>query len=364
MTKRVLFSGYAPVHFVCFRPIYRKLTRSTGLQVFLSGESRDSYGGAEDLYRRFGIRPDRILPLSKMQRRSFDMTICAHTSGYFPCSERDRVQMFHGLSFRNVAVRRDVLVFDHLFITGPYMRRLFVSGKLLRRSDPRLIDIGFPKLDRLVDGSLDRRRMLHRLRFSGRRPVVLYAPTGQKYNSLETGVGEAVLERLQRRNRYDIIIKLHDHPRTKTDWKRRLKSFIGPHVRLVADYDVVPYLYVADLLITDASSVSNEYSLMDRPMVFIDVPELLDAARAKRQSVDLDTWGRRGGKTARWPDDVADAVEWSLAHPSADAEIRQAMARDLFYDPGGATDRAVSWIRSRLGLRLRAVGTSLAASSG
>ena len=47
-------------------------------------------------------------------------------------------------------------------------------------------------------------------------------------------------------------------------------------------------LFVADLLISDASSVSNEYALLDRPMVFLDVPKLLKTARGKGSMVDLD----------------------------------------------------------------------------
>ena len=36
----VLFTGYAPVHFVCFRPIYERLVQLPGFRVFLSGGLR------------------------------------------------------------------------------------------------------------------------------------------------------------------------------------------------------------------------------------------------------------------------------------------------------------------------------------
>ncbi|MDH3497737.1 MAG: CDP-glycerol glycerophosphotransferase family protein, partial [Gemmatimonadota bacterium] len=220
----------------------------------------------------------------------------------------------------------------------------------LRESDPRLVNIGFPKLDPLVNGSLERRTLLRRLGLSGRRPIVLYAPTGQKENSLEHQ-GEAVLERLRKTNRYDILIKLHDHPRDQTvDWHVRLKPLCDRHTKLVRDPDVIPYLFLANLLITDASSVSNEYALLDRPMVYLDVPQLLANMRKKGTALDLDTWGRKGGVTTRWPDEAAEAVAWSLAHPRHGSRVRRAMARDLFYNPGRATDAAMRWVRHRLGL--------------
>ncbi|HET7039603.1 MAG TPA: CDP-glycerol glycerophosphotransferase family protein, partial [Gemmatimonadales bacterium] len=270
---RVLFAGYAPVHFVCFRPVYERLRRMRGVEIWFSGgrepEPERPRMTARELYATFRLPPGRVMELDRMRRQAFDLVVCAHVSGYFPREDRERVQLFHGVSFRNMAVRRDVLVYDHLFVTGPYMRRLFTEQQLLRDADPRLVNIGFPKLDRLVDGSLDRRAILRRLGLSGRRPVVLYAPTGQKDNSLEHQ-GEAVIERLRATGKYDLLIKLHDHPRDReTDWATRLRPLLDRHTRLVADYDVVPYLFAADLLLTDASSVSSEYALLDRPMVFL-----------------------------------------------------------------------------------------------
>lgn len=349
---RVLFAGYAPVHFICFRPIYERLCRTPGVEVWLSG-GREA--GAEDqaaltareLYAPFNVPRERVLELAAMRREVFDIVFCAHVSGYFPLEDRERIQLFHGVSFRNMAVRRDVLVYDRLFLAGPYMRRLFTDKQMLRRSDPRLLDIGIPKLDALVDGTLDRQAVLRRFKLSGRRPVVLYAPTGQKDNSLEH-TGEAVLERLKAANKYDILIKLHDHPRDRTvDWAKRLAPLCDRHMQVVNELDVVPLLYAADLLISDASSVSSEYSLLDRPMVFLDVPQLLAQMQRKGVALDLDTWGRKGGVTARWPDEAADAVAESLAHPRRLSSVRRAMARDLFFNPGHATDAAMAYLAQR-----------------
>ncbi|HZO19119.1 MAG TPA: CDP-glycerol glycerophosphotransferase family protein [Gemmatimonadaceae bacterium] len=350
---RVLFAGYAPVHFVCFKPLYERLRRMRDVEIVLSGGREAGSEGerpltAKELYAPFRLPRRQIVELPAMQRQKFDVVFCAHVSGYFPAEDKERIQLFHGVSFRNMAVRRDVLVYDRLFVVGPYMRRLFTDKQMLRDGDPRLVNIGFPKLDRLVDGSLDRRAILSKLGLSGRRPVVLYAPTGQKDNSLEH-TGEAVIERLRATNKYDILIKLHDHPRDRTtNWPKRLRPLLDRHTKLVNDYDVVPYLFVSDLLMTDASSVSNEYSLLDRPMVFLDVPQLLAAMQKKGVALDLDTWGRKGGMTTRWPDEAVEAVEWSLAHPGAAGNVRRAMARDLFYNAGRATDVAIEWMRRRL----------------
>ena len=47
-----------------------------------------------------------------------------------------------------------------------------------------------------------------------------------------------------------------------------LPPLLGERQRLVRGFDSNPYLAAADLLISDASSVANEFLVLDRPLVF------------------------------------------------------------------------------------------------
>lgn len=357
--KSVLFGGYAPVHFVCFKPIYDALVKLPGVEVYVTGgkkvEKRDGTPGYDlaGLYAPFGVPRSRMLTLDRIAKRSFDMTFSAHTSGFFPKKTKVKVQVFHGVSFRNLAIREDQKQYHALFVSGPYMMRGF-RKRVFKGASAKLLPIGFVKVDRLRDGSLDRAKILKKIGFRGDRPVLLYAPTGDKRNSLES-MGEEVIRRIAGANRWDLLIKLHDHPKDReTNWPRKLGRHLGPHVKLVRnDYDVVPYLFVADLLISDASSVANEYALMDRPIVFLDVPKLIARAKSKGAMVDLGTWGRRGGVTVRRPEDVVGAIRRALANPRKGSRVRRRMAEDLFYDPGSATERAVEWVCRKLGIQDR-----------
>src|SRR6185503_11496370 len=182
---------------------------------------------------------------------------------------------------------------DHYFLIGNYMRRKFAEAGLMHEDDSRGISIGFPKTDPLINGEMNRAEILQHFRLDGTRPVIGYAPTGQKYNSLET-MGEEVIQTLKATGQFDILIKPHDHPKRDIDWFTRLAPLEDDHTRVVRDADVMPLLYASDLLITDASSVANEYALLDRPIVYLDVPELLTAAGREGSALDLATWGRKG----------------------------------------------------------------------
>lgn len=344
---RVLFTAYAPVHFLCFRPLFERLRQIPGVQVTLSGgvRSKTENGYLFDeqaLYRPLGLPASHVLPVEAIREQDFDILFSAHTSLILPRRVDLRIQIFHGISFRNMAVREKNMTCDRYFLVGPYMRRQFVEAGLFRADDSRALPIGFMKTDRLLNGELDRTRLLRKYGFTGDRPVLLYAPTGAVGNSLET-MGEEAIRALQTARRWDLIIKPHDHPKNAMDWHSRLAPLEDAHCRLARDPDVIPLLHMADLLISDASSVSSEYALLDRPMVFLDAPVLLaNAAAAAGSRIDLETWGRKGGLVVRDAETLVQAVEHSLRHPGERSAVRRAMARDLFFNPGRATDAALS----------------------
>lgn len=350
---RVVFTGYAPVHFVCFRPLYDRLIKHPDVEVCLSGGLQIKHDKGigydlEGLYSQFKLENANLMSVDKLRQSTFDILFAANTKMIAPAHVDTRIQIFHGVSFRNKAVRPENMTADYFFITGPYMRQRFKDAGLMEDLDPRALEIGFLKTDALIDGSLNRKNILTEYGFDGMRPVILYAPTGQKYNSMET-MGEAVLQELSACDKYDILVKLHDHPKnTDINWAERITLMSNAHLQLVNDLNVIRSLYVADMLITDASSVSSEYSILDRPMIFLHVPKLLARAKqAKNSMLDKDTWGRRGGTIVRKPEDIMQAVTFAFDNPKDKSDIRRAMATDLFYNQGQATDKAFAWFQDK-----------------
>lgn len=349
----VLFTGYAPVHFVCFKRIYDRLVKIPQVEVFVSGGLRTQTENgkvynAKKMYEPFGISGEKILSLKDVQNRKFDLLFSASSTILVPLMNfTTRVQLFHGVSFRNRAVKAGNLAYNVLFLIGHHMQKLFNETGLLLENDPRAVPVGFSKTDPLLNGELDRKTLLEQYGFTGNRPVLLFAPTGEVYNSLET-MGKEVILRLAETDKYDLLIKPHDHPKnTTTDWFEELAPLEGDHVRLAREHDVIPLLYLADLLITDASSVANEYTLLNRPIVFLDVPELIKVTKEKLALIDSESWGRRGGLLVERPEEVVGVVAKSFAEPEGLAEIRARIAQDLFYNHGCATEAAMNWFTER-----------------
>ena len=92
------------------------------------------------------------------------------------------------------------------------------------------------------------------------------------------------------------------------------------------------------MLISDHSSVAFEYLLLDRPLVRIEMPELIRRTDIPEDYVALMA---SASTTVRSAGEVLAAVEHALADPTDQSSVRRQVAADLFYAPGGATRRAV-----------------------
>jgi CDP-glycerol glycerophosphotransferase (TagB/SpsB family) len=353
--RRVLFSGYAKVHFVCFLPVYEQLRDDPDIELFLSGgfksvEGEDVTFSVEGFYDEFPVDHSRILDAEATRQQDFDVLVCAHLSDVlFPRAANRTVQIFHGVSFKNLAVREKALRYDYLCLPGRYHAEQYVKQGLIRANSATGLITGFPKVDALGQPFSDRSGLLRGLGLDPDRPTLLLAPTGDKYNALEL-MGREVIQAIAAQGAWNLLVKPHDHPKNDIDWFSELADLEGEGVRLVRDKNVVPYLHSADVLLTDASSVALEYTLLDRPILFLDTPKLIKRLKKKAPALDLDTYGRKLGRIVAGPEDVVNQISDCLASPGRESALRRQAAEHLFHLPGEAAKRVAGVIRHAAGL--------------
>jgi hypothetical protein len=344
-----------------FDPVYQLLRREGGLRLAVSsGQYRrkpllgwfppkDPAARNEILFAEFDIEPSHLIASSWGDPRSYDVFVAASPNVRIrPRRARTKVQIFHGVSFRNFSVRSAYLAFDHLFFPGRYMMEQYLARGLLKEGDPRIEIVGMPKLDRLVDGSLDRSEILQELELDPSLPTVLWCPTGARHNSYDL-LGAAGLAAIQKTGA-NLLLKFHDHPHlprgtTREGLLESARAALGPRARLVDRSDVAPLMVAADLLLSDASSVAFEFCVLDRPILFVDVPDLLrKRARLPENAMDLESHGRKVGRVVDSAEDLARAIGEELAEPSKRSAERRAAAEHIFHLPGGASRRAADRI--------------------
>jgi len=354
--KKILFCAATPMNYAMFKPMHRLLQQDGRIEISFTANHRP-----RSLYQAVGLPGERVINKYLAMLRRYDLCICP--SFFFERRNASvKVQIFHGCSLKNRAIHKKALAYDKLFLIGPYMRQKFMQTWGLAEDDPRLENIGMPKLDAFFDGSLSRAAIAAGLRLDPGRPTVIYAPTRTSETSSSLQLyGKQIIAALADMP-VNFLVKLHDRaylewkPSMNQDWVRILRAYQDhPRVRVITDYDIVPYLFASDLLISDISSVVNEFSLLDRPMVLIHVPRLIShhkkiELRRGLASSDLETWGQDAGCLVKDIGRISAAVTHCLEHPEERREVRQEFARRFFYNPGRATELALAKLYELLGL--------------
>lgn len=341
---------------VCLRPLVSWLRRDHRLSLWLTSAWRGEHRNPATLLRRLsgpcslpfvGVTP---VPSPVANLLHFDLYLSPDMAPVGARRARCKVHLFHGVSFKGASISPKALVHDRLFLFGEYQRRRFVEKGIVAEGDPRLVVTGWPKLDCLVDGSLDPKLIRAQWRVDDGRPVVLYAPTWRG-TSLDTA-GEAIVAAIAQMD-VNLLVKLHDHSLNRRLARRRWAPVLErwrrlPNVRIFDDPDACPALAAADLLVSDFSSIANEFTLLDRPIVFFETEDL--RAHYSDKQIDHAMLARRPGVTVDRAEALPEAIRHALAHPQEHSEARRALAADLFFRPGTATLRAVAKIYELLGL--------------
>ncbi len=346
--KKILFFAKVPMNYVILRPIHQELKKDPRLEIWFTSKYKGSLFPGK-LYKKIGLKNEKLITHLRASMIRFDMFISPEMPIYGGKRAKFKIHTFHGVSFKGGSISKEALKYDKLFLYGEYQKRRFVERGILKPDDERFEMIGMPKLDCLVDGALDKSKIISDLQLNNQLPTLLYAPTW-RHSSLESD-GIEIIKTLSQMN-LNILIKLHDHSYdmglTHIDWKRELERLKAPNMRVIRDYDICPYLFIGDILLSDASSVSNEYTILDKPIIFFDSPEIY---KRYGKRVDEESWMKRPGLVIQSVSELKDAIENSLKHPGEFSESRKQVADGLFYKPGTATERAVNKIYELLELK-------------
>ncbi len=343
-TRRILVDSRTPVNYEMVLPVVRAMAADRRVRfAFTASEEPHSlrriYAGAEPGTRL--ISPARAALLKWDACVTSDFMWGPRPRG------AARIQMFHGVAgkYGFDAPTTSMRQWNRLFFVNERRLRNFVAAGALDAGSPAARLIGMPKVDCLVDGSLRRDAVLRGMGLDPALPAVLYAPTWSPASSLNL-MGEDLVRRLRERP-INLIVKLHDRSRDPRphysggiDWAARLAPLLdGPRTVLALHANITPCLAAADVMITDHSSCGFEYLLLDRPLVRIEVPDLLKGANIHDDYVALLAGASLNVRDAAG---AAAAVERALAAPADRSAERRAVAAELFYRPGTATARCAA----------------------
>jgi hypothetical protein len=344
-TRHVLLDARTAMEYAMMAPLHARMQDDARVQVWLTSSVRP--GRMAEIYRDAPVDAPRLHPRRAMLMK-FDVCVAADFIWATLPRGAQRVQTFHGVAGKwshiydspSASMRQ----WDRLLFINRRRLQNFVRSGAIAADSPAIRLIGMPKTDCLVDGSLRRDDLLAAHGIDPAERTVLYAPTWTRFSSLNA-MGEAVVERLVDAG-YTVLVKLHENSLDPLhensggiDWVARLEPILARgRGRLVREGNAAPWLVASDVLITDHSSIGFEYLLLDRPLVRIEMPELIARAAVSTEYVELMA---EASTTVRDPEGVVQAVADGFDNPRALSETRRRVGADLFHGPGGATARAL-----------------------
>ena len=237
--------------------------------------------------------------------------------------------------------------FDLLLLPGKVLYDLFSSINVIKKRNYKII--GFPRHDSIIRGEIKNAKIMKDLGLDPSNKTILYAPTWHgklefNMNSMET-MGKAVLNAV----RDDINLIIRPHPRAITlneapvfmELVREL-SKTRKNIALVDDpfYDTVKLLAVANMGITDYSTIGVEFFALDKPVIFLDHLEDLYSDPKL-----MEIYVRKAGYIVRNPKDIRKKVLFALKNPAEKKNLRKKYASH-FFGPmdGNAAERGAEAI--------------------
>lgn len=142
------------------------------------------------------------------------------------------------------------------------------------------------------------------------RKMLLYMPT---FRSSEDKVLSVLdwcrFQRFLEENKLLFVVKLHPKSAQAALWKKAEGDSV---MVLPADYDPYPFLRLADVLVTDYSSIYFDYLLLDRPIVFwdFDREEYLRESREFYFPYEAYTPGQKAATQQELEQAVRRALAW------------------------------------------------------
>ncbi|KIL49359.1 glycero-phosphotransferase [Jeotgalibacillus soli] len=173
------------------------------------------------------------------------------------------------------SVKCDLLLSGCQYSTEIFKRSFWYNGEIFEH--------GTPRNDVLFQGDRGgKNEVYHRLKISPEKKIVLYAPTFRKNNNLE--IYDLDYKNISRdleakfKGEWVVLVKLHPHLISKSS-----QLIYGENVMDVTSYDdIQELLMIADVLISDYSSLMFDFAITKRPC-FLYVPDVKEYISQERK---------------------------------------------------------------------------------
>lgn len=199
--------------------------------------------------------------------------------------------------------------------------------------------VGLPSLDPLTANWLpDREQFCRQLQVDPTRNIILYAPTHEPELSAVPLLWTRIATLADERNL--LIVRLHPASSPEMVKAHELLAQRHPHVMIARETDVQPYLRLANVVVTDVSTIAFEAAAIGTGVVLFDNPNRFEYPGFDR--TDPEHSFRALFPRASDLESLHEQVQHLIAHPSAMTNaIQEIRTRLIRVDDGIAINRVI-----------------------
>lgn len=255
-----------------------------------------------------------------------------------------KVQIFHGLAGEKKGHFKIRDYFDLYLTQGPYFSDKFMA-LAKKHKNFNVTETGWCKLDKLYSISQEtKRKKKNLLKQYSVKHIILYAPT---FSPSLTSAKKLkhIIKKLASNKDILCIIKFHD--KMNENIIEDYRALNNSNTFVAKEDDITLYLQIADLMLSDTSSVVYEFILLDKPVITLD---------SKSENI---TWSNHKDTkniyedildTLKGHDIHANARQETIAkyHPYSDGKSASRMiksAKEHIRTYGVPTERKIPWHR-------------------
>ncbi|MBT2678841.1 CDP-glycerol glycerophosphotransferase family protein [Bacillus sp. ISL-35] len=157
---------------------------------------------------------------------------------------------------------------DKVIVGSDIMESIFIDAFGLDSS--KLLKTGIPRTDFFFDAQKikeSKQRLFGENQALNEKKVILYAPT-YRDNELNQFKLQLDLEQMAKDlgDQFVLVLRLHPAVKNNVDYSAKFPGFVFDYSSPM--YEINDLLLIADILISDYSSIPFEFSLMRKPMIF------------------------------------------------------------------------------------------------
>lgn len=361
--KKIVFYSEKNGFYKYYKNIIEEIIRRTNIVIhYITSDPEDEVFRMEsEQFKPYYINENRMIVLMmKMETEIMVMTTPDLENFQLKRSyvqkDIEYIYVPHDVNSSNLTFHKNALDhFDTVFTSGPKNKdEIAEREEKFKLPKKNLIEWGSSVIDNMT---VSYEEMLQEERgeeAQGGQKTVLIAPSWQADNILDSCI-EQMLDQLVRTS-YKIIVR--PHPQYVRHFETRIDALAAKYeahgVTFQKDFSSNKTVYMADLLVTDWSSIAFEYAFSTlKPVLFINTPMKIvnpDYQELKTVPIDIELRDRVGISIApeRITEEIVSAVDKLLADEQFSRDSMRKLREEYIYNNGTSGKAGAKYIVEQL----------------